>query len=113
MRHAYELKYNNNTIDDIGFASAVRLVADEAEAAGVPQVILRQRGRFSGGGAWRTDGVGVNGFSADRTLADVAWFLERVGRPSKVKLGLSLPNLLAAGETPTTTVQKLRSMVRN
>lgn len=103
---------NNNTLDDEGFATAIRFVADQAEAAGVPQVILRMRGRFSGGGAWRTDGAGVNGFSADRTLADAERFLRSVGRSSTVKLGLSLPNLLAAGETPVSVVQQLREMVR-
>jgi phage-related tail fiber protein len=92
---------NNNTLDDAGFVAAVRFVADEALAAGVPDVILRVRGRFSGGGAWRTDGAGVNGFSADMTMADAIKFVQAVGRP-RVKLGLSLSNLLAADETAET-----------
>ena len=38
-------------------AAAVRFVADEAKAAGVSEVILRMRGRFSGGGGKRTNNL--------------------------------------------------------
>ena len=97
---------NNNTGDDDGFRAAVRFVADEARAAGVPEVILRMRGRFSGGGAWRTDGAGVNGFSADKTLPEAIAFVQSVGR-SNLKLGLSLSNLVAAGAEADTVARQL------
>jgi hypothetical protein len=71
------------------------------------EFVCGDRGQFSGGGAWRIDGAGVNGFSADRTLADAMHFLRAVGRPN-VQLGLSVPNLLAAGETPKTVVAQLQ-----
>ena len=97
---------NNNTGDDDGFRAAVQFVADEARAAGVPEVILRMRGRFSGGGAWRTDGAGVNGFSADKTLPEAIAFVQSVGR-SNLKLGLSLSNLVAAGAEADTVARQL------